>query len=92
VIGSAAFYAAGGVAVWLLRRRKGDRQAGPWLLLVVPGVYLAFLSTMGEPRWLFLPGLALIAGAVLVQILGWRSATPRSDSDRGADQDTGRSS
>jgi hypothetical protein len=53
---------------------------------------LAFLSTMGEPRWLFVPGLGLIAGAVLVQILGWRSATPRSDSDRGADQDPGRSS
>lgn len=92
VIGSAVFFAAGGVPVWLLRRRKGDRQVGPWLLLAVPGVYLAFLATLGEPMWLFVPGLSLMAGAVLVQILGWRSTAPPSDGDRGANQHPGRSS
>jgi hypothetical protein len=74
--------AAFGVAVWILGRRKGDRLAGASALLGIPGVYIAGLASWGGPRWLYAPGLSLIAGAVLVQVLGWRQDASCSDSDR----------
>jgi hypothetical protein len=72
VFGSAAFFAVGGLVIWLVRRRKAGRLEGLELLLAIPGVYLAGLASWGEPTWLFVPGLVLIAGNVVVQVLGWR--------------------
>jgi hypothetical protein len=75
----AVLAAAFGVAVWLLGRRKGDRLAGPVALLGIPGVYIAGLASWGAPRWLYVPGVTLIAGAVLIQVLGWRRSAARTD-------------
>jgi hypothetical protein len=77
-----------GAAVWILGTRKGDRLAGPSALLGIPGVYIAGLASWGGPRWLYVPGLSLMAGAVLVQVLGWRRHASRSDSDRQTDHET----
>jgi hypothetical protein len=76
------FAAAFGVVVTLLGRRKGDRLAGRVALLGVPGVYIAGLASWGEPRWLYVPGLGLIAGAILLQVVGWRRGSFRNDGDR----------
>jgi hypothetical protein len=62
VFGAAAFSAAFGLLVWLLRRRQGDPFLRLNLLLGIPGVYLAGLASWGEPTWLFVPGLTLMAG------------------------------
>ena len=80
--------AAFGAAVWILGRRKGDRLAGPCALLGIPGVYIAGLASWGGPRWLYAPGLSLMAGAVLVQVLGWRRDASCSDSDRQTGRET----
>jgi hypothetical protein len=78
----AAIGVAVGVAGWIVGKRKGDRLAGRAVLLGIPGVYLAGLASWGESRWLYVPGLSLMAGAVLVQVVGWRQGSSRSTDDR----------
>jgi hypothetical protein len=64
----AVFFACSGLLVWLLRRRKGDRTTGPALLFGLPGVYIAFLPSLDEaPKWLYIPGLLLLALSYIVQ-------------------------
>jgi hypothetical protein len=74
-----------GVAVWILERRRGERLAGLAGLLGIPGVYVAGLASWGGPRWLYVPGVSLMAAAVLVQVLGWRRQASRSDIDEQSD-------
>ena len=78
----AALAAAFGVVVWILGKRRGDRLAGQVALLGIPGVYLAGLASWGDSRWFYVPGLSMMAGAVLVQVVGWRRAANRSTDDR----------
>jgi hypothetical protein len=87
VIGVAAFFAAGGLVIWFFERRK-DRHIGRTLLLGVPGVYLSGLPSFGAPKWLYIPGLPLLAASYVVQVLPWRhretqkaGASPPSASD-----------
>lgn len=72
LIGSAAIFAAIGVVAWVRARRKRERLAGLTLLLGIPGVYIADFASWDESRWLYAPALAMMAGAVLVQVLAWR--------------------
>jgi hypothetical protein len=82
LIGGAAFLAVFGLLGWRLSRRKGDRYAG-WLLLAgLPGLYLAFLASIGVSRWLYIPGLGLLAPACVIQVVSWRR--PRADQDAGS--------
>jgi len=41
----AIVFAVFGAAVWVIERRKGDRLAGPWALLAIPGVYIASVAS-----------------------------------------------
>ena len=82
VIIFAALMMVVGVAGWIVGKRKGDRLAGRGVLLGIPGVYLAGLASWGESRWLYVPGLSMMAAAVLVQIVGWRRGSSRSTDDR----------
>jgi hypothetical protein len=89
VIGAAAFFAAGGLVIWFFERRK-DRFIGRIMLIGIPGVYLSGLASMGAPRWLYIPGLTLLAASYVVQVLPWRhrggqkaGASPSSASDPG---------
>ena len=81
VIIFAALMMVVGVAGWIVGKRKGDRLAGRSVLLGIPGAYLAGLASWGESRWLYLPGLSMMAGAVLVQIVGWRRGSSSSTDD-----------
>ena len=68
-IGAAVFFVCFGLLVWLLRRRKGDRATGPALLVGVPGVYIAALPSLDDaPKWLYIPGLLLLALSYLIQL------------------------
>lgn len=68
VIGSAAFLAVFGLVTWFLFR--GKRGGSTWsLLLGLPGVYLAWLASIGAPKWLYIPGLSLLGASYLVQIV-----------------------
>jgi hypothetical protein len=80
MIGLAAFVAAGGMVIWLLARRKGNRGTGWVLLAALPGLYIAFLPLLGEPKWLYIPGLTLLAVSYLLQFAIWRRE--RSDASR----------
>ena len=71
VIGLAAFLAVAGLAIWFFERRKG-RSTGVMLPLGLPGVYLSALPSIGAPKWLYFPGLTLLAAGYVVQALGWR--------------------
>jgi uncharacterized membrane protein len=86
MIGIAAFLVVAGLAIWLLEHRKGDRYSG-WILLVgLPGLYLAGLVPFGAPKWLYIPGLGLMAVSYGMQIVIWRrqkasrNAAPRDSS------------
>jgi hypothetical protein len=82
VIGGAAFLAVFGLLAWRFSRRKGDRYAG-WVLLVgLPGLYLAFLASLGVARWLYIPGLGLLASSYVMQVVSWRRQ--RADQDAGS--------
>ena len=79
-IGAAVFLVCFGLLAWLLSRRKGDRVAGPALLAGVPGVYLAALPAIaGAPKWLYIPGLLLIAVGYAVQIVIPRRQRAKGD-------------
>lgn len=83
MIGMAAFLVVFGLVVWLLERRKGDRYtgrvlvaglpgiSGRVLLVGLPGIYLAGLASSGAPKWLYIPGLGLMAVSYLMQIVIW---------------------
>jgi len=73
------------VVVWIMERRRGERLAGLSGLLGIPGVYIAGLASWGGPRWLYVPGVSLMAGFVLVQVLGWRRQVSQSDIDGQSD-------
>jgi hypothetical protein len=90
VIGLAVFIALAGLVIWFLERRKG-RSASVMLLLGLPGIYLSALPSVGAPKWLYFPGLTLLATGYAVQALGWRrrpgrpaktSAPDPSDSEK----------
>lgn len=72
MIGVAAFLVVAGLIIWLLERRKGDRYIGRVLLLGLPGLYLAGLVPLGAPKWLYIPGLGLMASSYILQIVIWR--------------------
>ena len=72
MIGLAAFLVVGGLVIWLLERRKGDRYTGRYLLVGLPGLYLAGLPAFGASRWLYIPGLSLLVLSQLVPIVIWR--------------------
>lgn len=72
LIGCGAIFAAIGLLAWVRARRKRERFAGLTLLLGIPAVYMADFASWNEPTWLYWPALALILGAVLVQVLVWR--------------------
>lgn len=76
LIGSAAIFAAIGVVAWVRARRKRERLVGLTLLLGIPGVYIADFASWDEPTWLYAPAAAMVAGAVLVQVLAWRRQSP----------------
>jgi hypothetical protein len=80
VIATAAFFTIFGVLAWFLSRRKGNRYVGWQLLAGLPGLYLAGLASMGEPKWLLIPGLTLMGVGVLLEVLRWRR--PRSEDGR----------
>jgi hypothetical protein len=70
IIGAAAFLVCFGLLVWLLRRRQGDRVTGPALLAGLPGIYLASLPPIADaPKWLYIPGLLLVALSYLIQVV-----------------------
>jgi drug/metabolite transporter (DMT)-like permease len=81
MVATATFFAVFGVLAWFfLGRRKGNRYVGWQLLVGLPGLYLAGLASMGEPKWLFIPGLTLMGVGVLLEVLSWRR--PRSKDGR----------
>jgi hypothetical protein len=44
-----------------------------WQVLTgVPGVYLVGLASIGEPKWLYIPGLPLMGAGVVLELLSWR--------------------
>jgi hypothetical protein len=69
--GAAAIFAAFGSLAWYVERRKGRHQ-GLVLLTGLPGVYLAGMASMGDPEWLYVPGITLIVVSYLMQLLSWR--------------------
>lgn len=82
IIGGAAFLAVFGLLGWRVSRRKGDRYAGWMLLPGLSGLYLAFLASLGVARWLYIPGLGLLASAYVIQVVSWRRQ--RADQDAGS--------
>jgi len=70
MVGIAGFFAVFGLLVWYLERRKGRPYAGRVLLTGVPGVYLAGLASFGATKWLYIPGLGLMAVSYLLQLAG----------------------
>lgn len=78
--GLAAFLVVGGLVIWLLSRRIGDRYTGRVLLVGLPGLYLANLALLGASKWLYIPGLGLLACTYIMQIVVWR----RQKANRGA--------
>jgi hypothetical protein len=87
VIGAAAFLAAGGLVTWFWGRRK-DRFIGRSLFLGLPGIYLSGLASDGASKWLYIPGLTLLAAFYVMQVPPWRhresqkgEASPSSASD-----------
>jgi hypothetical protein len=79
MVGIAAFMVAGGLMIWLLERRKGDRYTGRVLLVGLPGLYLASLVSYGAPKWFYVPGLGLIAASMVLQIvIGRRQKAARN--------------
>ena len=80
MIGIAAFFTVFGLVDWWhFGHRKHQRYMGRMLLTGIPGLYLAGLASMGETKWLYIPGLGLMGSACLMQILGWRHDRPDED-------------
>jgi len=72
-IGVAVFFLCFALLAWFVSRRKGDRNAGPVVLTGVAGVYIAALpAIVGAPKWLYAPGLLLIALSYAMQLASWR--------------------
>lgn len=71
MIFEAVFFACGGLVIWLVGRRR-DPHTGRFVLVGVPGVYISSLPVLGAPKWLYIPGLALLASTVVMQVAGWR--------------------
>jgi hypothetical protein len=70
-VGAAAIFAAFGSLAWYVERRKG-RHHGLTLVTGLPGVYLAGMASMGDPEWLYVPGITLMAVSYLMQLVRWR--------------------
>lgn len=68
VIGAAVCAAAFGVVVWFAERRK-HRFAALNVLLGVPGVYLGFLTSLGAPKWLYIPCVTMLASSAFLQLV-----------------------
>jgi hypothetical protein len=67
MIGIAAFLTVFGLLIWYFERRKGRPYIGRTLLTGIPGVYLAGLPALGATKWLYIPGLGLVAACYLLQ-------------------------
>lgn len=82
MIGAAGFLAAFGLLVWYLERRRHGRRIGKQLLVGLPGVYLAFLATLTAWKWLYIPGLGLLAAYYIVPFVRQSGKKGATDRDR----------
>jgi hypothetical protein len=81
MIGVAVFLTAGGLLVWYLERRK-NRSGHGSMLVGLPAVYLCFLATASDWKWLYIPGLMLLAASYLLQFVGRRARNSTGDGER----------
>jgi hypothetical protein len=82
ILGIAGFLAVIGLVIWYFARRKGSPYIGRVLLTGIPGIYLAGLPTLGAPKWLYIPGLGLVAASYLLQCAGRRHEKADDDDSR----------
>ena len=78
VLGLAAFFAVFGLLIWFVSRRKGDRDTSRLLLVGLPGVYFCGVAAVGAWKWLYVPGVALVVSAYVLQLVLWRQQASKS--------------
>jgi hypothetical protein len=81
MIGVAVFLTAGGLLVGYMERRKNRSGRGSSLLLGLPAVYICFLASASDWKWLYIPGLMLLAASYLLRFVAWRVSNATGDEE-----------
>ena len=82
MIGMAGFFVVAGLLIWYLERRRHGRNIGRQLLIGLPGVYLAGVASISSWKWLYVPGLGLVAAYYLMPFVGRRAKRAATDGER----------